>query len=312
MSAPVRIGTCAWTDPGLIELWYPEHAKTPEARLRYYAEHFDVVEVNSSYYAIPDRQTSEKWAQRTPDGFVFHVKAFGMMTGHRVSPEQLPADLRPLVSAVTTRGNVQPSEELRRRVFTRFRHALEPLAETDRLGLVLFQYGPSIEEGEAGRELILDAAERMDPYRMAVEFRHRSWVRDPETTERTLEFLRAHGLTHVAVDAPRAEAPTAMPMVADRTSDTSYIRFHGRNAGSWGRSGGPASERFDWFYEPSELEEWVEPLRVLSAGAARSYAMFNTNSADQGPVNAGILRSVLEEAGVDVADEPDPLQDTLF
>jgi len=177
---------------------------------------------------------------------------------------------------------------------------------------VLFQYGPSIEEGEPARELILDAAERMAPYRLAVEFRHRSWVRDPETTERTLAFLRQHGLTHVAVDAPRADAPSAMPMVADRTSDTVYVRFHGRNAGSWSRVGGPASERFDWYYEPAELEEWIEPLRALSQGAVRSYAMFNTNSNDQGPVNAGLLRGVLEGAGVGVSAEPEPLQDTLF
>lgn len=312
MSAPVRIGTCAWTDAGLIELWYPESAKTPEARLRYYAEHFDVVEVNSSYYAIPDPQTAAKWVDRTPDGFTFHVKAFGMMTGHRVTPEQLPADLRPLVAELTARGNVQPSEELRRRVFTRFRHALEPLAEAGRLGLVLLQYGPSVEEGEAGRDLILDAAERLAGHRLAVELRHRSWVRDPETLERTLAFLREHGLTHVAVDAPRAEAPSAMPMIADRTSDTVYVRFHGRNTATWSRSGGPASERFDWYYEAAELEEWVEPMRALARGAVQAYAMFNTNANDQGPVNASLLRSVLERGGVEVAEEPEPLQDTLF
>ena len=312
MTAVVRIGTCAWTDPGLVALWYPDTAKTPEARLRFYAEHFDVVEVNSSYYAIPDPAVARKWAQRTPEGFIFHVKAFGMMTGHRVMPEHLPADLRPLVSEVTSRGNVQPSEELRRRVFSRFRRALEPLAESERLGLVLFQYGPTIEEGERARELICDAAERMAPYRLAVEFRHRSWMRDPETTERTLDFLRRHDLTHVAVDAPRADAPTAMPMVADRTSDTVYVRFHGRNAGSWARSGGPASDRFDWYYEPSELEEWVGPFRTLRNGATQAYAMFNTNANDQGPVNAGLLRDVLVRAGVPVADEPEPPQDTLF
>ena len=104
MATSVRIGTCSWADQGLLESWYPPELKTAESRLRYYAERYDTVEVNSSYYAIPDGRTAERWAERTPDGFVFHVKAFGLMTGHAVLPEQLPPDLRPLVRQVTSRG----------------------------------------------------------------------------------------------------------------------------------------------------------------------------------------------------------------
>ena len=94
MSAEIRVGTCAWVEKGLIADWYPKTATTAEARLRYYAEHYDTVEVDSSYYAIPQERVVANWAARTPPGFVFHIKAFGLMTGHRVRPEQLPGDLR--------------------------------------------------------------------------------------------------------------------------------------------------------------------------------------------------------------------------
>ena len=108
MSATIRVGTCAWVEKGLIADWYPSTATTAEARLRFYAEHYDTDEVDSSYYAIPAERTVYNWGQRTPPGFVFHIKAFGLMTGHRVRPEQLPADLRALVDEVTKGATVVP------------------------------------------------------------------------------------------------------------------------------------------------------------------------------------------------------------
>jgi uncharacterized protein YecE (DUF72 family) len=115
VSATIRVGTCAWVEKGLIADWYPSTATTAEARLRFYAEHYDTVEVDSSYYAIPAERTVYNWGQRTPPGFVFHIKAFGLMTGHRVRPEQLPADLRTLIDEVTPHGYVVPSDALRDR-----------------------------------------------------------------------------------------------------------------------------------------------------------------------------------------------------
>ena len=137
--------------PGADRALVPEHRKSAEARLRYYAERYDTVEVNSSYYAIPEAATATSWAERTPDGFVFHVKAFGMMTGHRVRPEQLPADLRPLVRShvarqrrpVTRRCSSACSGVSGRRS-TRSRAA-------DKLGGVLMQYGPGFAPSDAAR-----------------------------------------------------------------------------------------------------------------------------------------------------------------
>src|SRR5215475_5102665 len=99
----IRVGICAWADPALIEdgSFYPRKSMSAEARLRFYASAFDVVEVNSSYYAIPDARAVARWVERTPPGFVFHVKAFAPMTGHSVRPEALPAEMRASLPAAS-------------------------------------------------------------------------------------------------------------------------------------------------------------------------------------------------------------------
>ena len=307
----VRLGTCSWADQGLIESWYPHEARSAEARLRYYAERFDTVEVNASYYAIPDAGTAARWIERTPDGFTFHVKAFGMMTGHRVLPEQLPADLRCHVDRVTTRGNVEPSDDLVERVFRRFRTALEPLAAAGKLGGVLMQYPPSLRPSPTARAFIERGAELLAGFQTLVEFRQRDWLSDDLRAD-TLEWLERRSLTYVVVDAPPVSSENVAPTVVARTSETAYVRFHGRNVGSWNVSGGTASDRFDHYYDEAEMTEWVEPIRQLTRGARAIYAMFNTNNADQGPVNADLLRRVLEDGGVPCADPPGPAQGVLF
>jgi uncharacterized protein YecE (DUF72 family) len=309
--APIRLGTCSWADQGLLERWYPPTVRSAEARLRFYAERYDTVEVNSSYYAIPEPATATRWASRTPDGFVFHVKAFGMMTGHRVQPEQLPADLRTLVSDVTARGNVDPSDALVERVFRRFKQALDPLADAGKLGGVLMQYGPSFAPSDAAREFIERGAELLAPYEVLVEFRQRDWLSE-QNVESTLGFLQARNLTYVIVDAPNVRSPNVAPTVIAATSDTAYVRFHGRNAATWNVSGGPASERFDHYYSKQELQGWVAPLAHLAGTVSHVYGMFNTNNADQGPVNADLLRDLLQAAEVPVAEPPGPAQGTLF
>src|SRR5918911_200546 len=125
--APIRIGTCSWADESLVKHFYPRGVRSAEERLRYYAERFSTVEVDSTYYTIPSEETVGKWADRTPDGFVFHIKAFGVMTRHPVKLEQMPPDLREGMP-VDDRGRVdRPSRDLRAGVFRAFHAALEPL-----------------------------------------------------------------------------------------------------------------------------------------------------------------------------------------
>ncbi len=299
----IRVGTCSWADESLSKLWYPPGVSSAEARLRYYAEHFDTVEVNSSYYALPAAETAAAWAARTPPGFVFHVKAFGMMTRHPVKVEQLPPDMRSEV-AFDDRGRVDhPSREVRALVFREFLRALEPLREAGKLGGILMQLPQYIVAKPSSFEYLEWAREQLGDAEMLVEFRHRSWL-DDDMRSRTFDFLEGLGASYVIVDAPPMQSANVAPTVVARTSATAYVRFHGRNTATWNRRGGSAAERFDYLYSREELAEWVPPLRELAAGAENVWAMFNNNgrSSDasgvsfaQAPANAAELIELLRQ-----------------
>jgi uncharacterized protein YecE (DUF72 family) len=312
VSAVIRVGTCSFADETLTKVWYPPGTRTGEARLRFYARRFDTVEIDATYYTLPSRETVAAWAERTPPGFVFHIKAFGMMTRHPVRLEQLPPDLR-AAAAVDERGRVEhPSRELRAEVFARFHAALEPLRTAGKLGGILLQFPPYVVPRPAAFEYLGWAQQELRGDEMLVEFRHRSWL-DDANRARVLAFLEELGATFVVVDAPRLDAANVLPTVVAVTSDSAYVRMHGRNASTWNIRGRSAAERFDYLYSEAELQEWVEPLRELSGMSSRAYVMFNTNGRStiqdelgsqsvvaQGPANAALLRRLLSEAGLPV------------
>ncbi|MGB2953392.1 MAG: DUF72 domain-containing protein [Gaiellaceae bacterium] len=308
MAAPIRIGTCSWADETLTKIWYPRGIKSGEERLRYYAEHFDTVEANSTYYRLPDPHATQLWAERTPPGFTMHVKAFGVMTRHPVKVQQLPTDLRDVPA--DDRGRVdRPPREFRAEVFRRFLEALEPLRSAGKLGGILMQFPPYIVYKPASLEYIEWAQEKLNGDEMMVEFRHASWL-DEENRAQTLAFLEQRGLTYVIVDAPRTGGRNVLPTVVAVTGETGYVRFHGRNAETWNKRTGSAAERFDYLYSERELREWVGPLRELAGQAKNVYAMFNNNGRStmpsldggeeeqvaQAPTNALMLKGLLAAA----------------
>jgi uncharacterized protein YecE (DUF72 family) len=307
MAAPIRIGTCSWADEALSKYFYPRGV-SPKERLSYYADRFDTVEVDSTFYRLPTESMVAGWAERTPPEFVMHMKAFAMMTRHPVKLEVLPEDLR---SEVETdgRGRVdRPSREVRGEVFRRFLDALEPLRAEGKLGGILFQLPPYVVFKERSFEYLEWACDQLGDDHMLVEFRHRSWLED-ENRAATLSFLEGLGATHVIVDAPKTEARNLVPTVLALTSRTVYVRFHGRNLATWNKRGGSAAERFDYLYSDEELEEWVEPLRELAGQAQEAYAFFNNNASSPSPrpelgrvaqaaTNAAQLRRILDAGGV--------------
>jgi uncharacterized protein YecE (DUF72 family) len=313
MAAVIRIGTCSWADELLTKYWYPPSARSAEARLRYYAERFDTVEANSTFYREPAPQMVERWAERTPEGFVMHVKAFAPMTRHPIKVDAVPPDLRD-DAPVDERGRVdRMPREFRAEFFRRFHEALEPLRAAGKLGGILMQFPPYFVYRDRSLEYLEWAQEQLTGDEMLVEFRHASWL-DEENRAATLSFLEQRRMAFVVVDAPRTGGRNVLPTVIATTSPTAYVRFHGRNAKTWNVRGGSAAERFDYLYPRDELEEWVEPLRELSQGAENAYAMFNTNNRSsgrselgdeeivvQGPANAETLRSVLADHGVPVS-----------
>jgi uncharacterized protein YecE (DUF72 family) len=308
-TAPIRIGTCSWADEALTKHWYPKEVKSAEARLHYYAERFSTVEVDSTYYRLPEETMVSRWVERTPPGFVMHVKAFGVMTRHPVKAEQLPPDLRES-APVDDRGRVdRPPREFRAEVFRRFHRALEPLRETGKLGGILLQFPSYVVYKDLSIDYLRWAVEQLEGDRPLVEFRHRSWL-DEENRDSTLRLLEDLGAANVVVDAPKTEAKNLVPTVVAATSPLAYVRFHGRNAGTWNTRGGSASERFDYLYSEEELQEWVEPLRELGRDTEEVYVLFNNNRwsrtpqgelAAQAPANASTLQGILNLQGVPTA-----------
>lgn len=284
----VRIGTCSWADKGLLEEWYPRGVSSAEARLRFYAERFDVVEVDSPFYRLPAPEVAANWAKRTPDTFVFHVKASAAMTFHEET-------------------------DSRERAFAEFRAALEPLELSGKWRGVLLQYHPRFTKSRANMDELRAAGELVAPLVPLIEFRHRSWM-EPDERADTLAFLEANGLAYVSVDAPRTRASNVMPRVAAATHELAYVRFHGRNWQTWNKKTKTSGERFDWLYSPEELQDWVEPLATLAAEAREVYAMFNNNRGAQAPFSAKVLRGLLDEARVPATGgiEPEAAAATLF
>jgi len=307
--AGIRIGTCSWADDALSKHWYPKGLPAGE-RLAHYAQHFDTVEVDSTYYRLPAEPMVERWAERTPDDFVMHVKAFGLMTRHPVKLESLPPDLRD-EAPTDDKGRVErPSREFRGEVFRRFLEALEPLRSAGKLGGILFQFPSYVVYKDRSLEYLQWAREQLGDDEMLVEFRHVSWLDDEHRGE-TLRFLEELRATHVIVDSPRIEgAKNVAPTVLALTSPTAYVRFHGRNADTWNKRGGSASERFDYLYSDDELKEWVGPLRELAGQADQAYAFFNNNATSpdgrggrmaQAAANAKTLQRLLQSANVPVS-----------
>ena len=166
----IRVGTAGWTDKTLIESgWYPAAATTPEKRLRYYAGQFPLVEVDSSYYALPAEQTATAWAGRTPDGFTFNVKAFSLFTQHPTPVKALPVDLREAAGKAgkdrVYLKDVDP--ETVDEAWERFLSALEPLRQAGRLGAILLQFPPWFPIGRASKQYILGCAKRAAPRQSA-------------------------------------------------------------------------------------------------------------------------------------------------
>jgi uncharacterized protein YecE (DUF72 family) len=303
MATAIRIGTCSWADDALSNHWYPP-GTPPLARLAYYAERFSTVEVDSTYYRVPTEQMVRGWAERSPDGFVMHVKAFGLMTRHPVKLEQVPPELRDGLP-VDDRGRVdRPSREARSAVFRAFLEALQPLRDAGKLGGILFQLPPYVVWKPSSLDYLEWARDQLGPDAMLVEPRHRSWFADDVRVE-LLRWLEQQRMSWVTVDAPKVDAANVPATLVAATSPLAYVRFHGRNAATWNVRGGSAAQRFDYLYGEDELREWVQPLRELAGEAEEAYAFFNNNNQTDGvaqaPAGATLLRKLLDDEGVPTA-----------
>jgi uncharacterized protein YecE (DUF72 family) len=289
--ARVRVGVASWTDPTFTAkgVFYPDDARTPEKRLRYYASRFPVVEVDSSYYALPTVETARAWVQRTPDDFTFDVKAFALMTGHPTEVSRLPAVLKQMLPATLAKAKRVTAEELPAEFLDAtwriFREACTPLREANKLGAVFLQYAPWIAPTKDSPAMIESAIERLDGLPIAIEFRNAEWMSD-RLRDRTWRLLETLRVSYVAVDEPQG-TPTSVPPVLRTTHRRlAVIRLHGQRADTWAARGLPAVEKYRYLYSSAELDEWAEKVVEAAATAENLHVIFNNCYANYGAVNA--------------------------
>jgi len=298
-----RVGTTSWTDASVIASggFYPKGVKSAEQRLRHYASVFDTVEVDSSYYALPSARNALLWAERTPDDFVFTIKAFRLFTHHQTPPEALPKDLVTGLPPTSKRNYYQNNlpAEIIDELWRRYLIGIEPLHAAGRLRAVLFQFAPWFTHGPANLDYLLRCQARLGPVLMAVEFRHASWF-SAGHQQNTLAFLRQHGMVHVVVDEPQG-FDNSVPQVWAATAPAfSVVRLHGRNRDTWNLKGLHSSaDRFKYLYDDTELSDLHDHIRQLGQESHCVQVLFNNNYADWGVRNAlsmqGLLRAGRED-----------------
>lgn len=302
----IVVGTSSWADPGFIKTWYPPGLPARD-RLQFYAERYEGVEVNASFYAVPEVKTVERWAQITPPDFTFDVKLHRLLSRHAAPIESLPPQLRDLAD-VTSRGRAKLSEELEEAMVGAVKDAIAPLEETGKLSALLLQLSPSFSPKHHELAELAPMLQSFAPRTVAVEFRHRSWV-EGDRLETTLAWLDEHDAAFVCTDGPQGDAPTMMPRVDAVTSpQIAYLRMHGRNAEGY-LKGKSVAERFDWDYADDELQALAERARALAEDTGQVRMMFNNNRDDLAPQAATRMRFLL---GQDPGPPAGPPQGALL
>ncbi len=296
MAGTVKIGTSSWTDPTLVKdgNFYPPEASTPEKRLRFYASQFPLVEVDSSYYFPPSEENSVRWLERTPADFTFNIKAYSLLTNHPTRPDSIYKDLRDAVPAgkrLIYREDLPDAtvEE----VWQRFRDALMPLHSAGKLGAVLFQFPKWFVISRKSKAYIEECAARLPDFRVAVEFRHKSWMEE-RNTEETLSFLSERNLPYVCVDMPQGFDSSVPPVTTATADDLAMVRFHGRNTEAWEQKSATASVRFRYDYSTEELQEWVPRIDGLAKEARETHVLMNNCYRDFAVRDAQELAGLLD------------------
>ena len=304
--ATVRVGTASWTDPTLIKSgrFYPKGTSTAEARLRFYASQFPLVEVDASYYYLPREEQAGLWVERTPPDFVFHVKAFSLLTGHPTRRKALPEDLlAELAPEHRDKQRIYPghlSPDALAEVWRRFHEALLPLDSAGKLGAVLFQYPEWFTPRRSSREELRGLRGRLPGYQVCVEFRNAAWLAEERDRERTLALLAELGLPLVCVDMPQGFRSSLPPLAEVTSPDLAVVRFHGRDREAWTRK--TVTERFRYLYREDELAEWVPKAGHLAEGAKRVHVLMNNCYADHAVRNAKQLTDLLSSANLPVVE----------
>lgn len=299
-SGEVRVGTASWTDPTMVAkgVFYPDGASSAEDRLRYYATQFPVVEVDATYYALPRKEQAKLWAERTPDDFVFDVKAHALMTGQPSEVKRLPKALREeLPEKLKEKARIYGKDlpgELQDQLWTAFLEGVQPLKEAGKLGAVFLQFPRWVFPSNEAREQILDAKQRLGDILLTVEFRHGSWFNE-KNAERTLRFLTENQVPYVIVDEPQGFKSSVPPVAAVTSPELAVFRFHGHRTDTWEKPNITPSERFRYLYDEDELADWAPRIAEAARSTKEAHALMNNCSGNYGTTNAIQLADLLRQ-----------------
>ncbi len=271
----VRIGTSGWNYPSggygpWTGVFYPlkqgqavpgEKRKFDE--LEYYAERFNTVEINNTFYRPPAAKTSQSWATRTPEGFEFSLKLFQQFT-HKRDVTQTDVD--------------------------GFKRGLEPLAEAGKLGALLCQFPASFKRVDESVAYLTWLLKTFVDYRLAVELRHRSWS---DRFGETITLLNEHDAAFVHIDEPKFRTSIRQNQLPNITTFY-YLRAHGRNAKKWWHHE-HKDERYDYLYSAAEMAEFGETLKAVRQIVPKTYAYMNNHADAKSVANAVELKHFLDE-----------------
>jgi uncharacterized protein YecE (DUF72 family) len=298
----VRVGTASWTDPTMTagNVFYPGGVDTAEERLQYYASQFPLVEVDATYYALPQVRTAELWRERTPPDFMFDVKAHALMTGQPTETRRLPKTIREelpeeLKAKVRIYARDLPGE-LRDAIWQMFVDGLAPLRESGQLGAILLQYPRWFFPISQSRQEILESRERLATagVQSTVEFRNGSWFNE-KNADRTLRFLADNQIPFVMVDEPQGMKSSVPPIVAVTSPELAVMRFHGRRAETWEARDITPTERFRYLYDPDELAGAAARLGAAARETRDVHVLMNNCYANYGATNARELARILAD-----------------
>jgi len=291
VAGKILVGTASWSDPGFVEFWYPKKMH-PADRLGWYAQYFNMVEVNSTFYSVPDPMLVRRWCNATPPNFVFNVKLHQLFSYHSTSAKLLPPVLQKKLR-LEKNAKVALTKETSEEMLNAFTPSLEVLRRAEKLGILLLQLSPAFSPRKHELAELEDFLELIAGYCVAIELRNRNWV-EGEKLQKTLDFMCEQNAIFVNVDGPAEKHFTIMPgdLDAITNKEGAYFRLHGRDPHAY-ITGKTVAARFNYNYSDAEIEEIAVRSKRLAARAEEVHVVFNNNARDYAPHAALRLRKAL-------------------
>jgi uncharacterized protein YecE (DUF72 family) len=289
----ILVGTASWSDPGFVEFWYPKKMR-PADRLGWYAHHFSLVEVNSTFYSVPDPMLVRRWCDTTPPDFVFNVKLHQLLSYHSTSAKLLPPVLQKKLR-LEKNARVALTEETSREMLQAFVPSLEVFRRAGKLGVLLLQLSPAFSPRKHQLGELENVLQMTREFPIAIELRNRNWV-EADQLRKTLDFMCEHKAIFVNVDAPPEKHFTIMPSELDAVTnpEIAYLRLHGRNSRAY-LTGKTVAARFNYDYSDAEINEVATRSTKLARDAREVHVIFNNNARDYAPHAALRLRKALNQ-----------------